>query len=406
MKKFNSFIFIVLITIGLSFNRAKAQTAAPYCAFQVLFYGGIYGYDNSLGNNFAITDVSVDGSPALSFTGGTSDAGKDGSTSAAGYNQGVFTSQGATVIQGNSYNWTMARPAGNYACNFRVYVDFNDDNDFNDAGENIISSPKLAKATSSTGPISFTIPADAQVGTHRMRVVCEYNNENHGACGATGITGAQGDAKDFTLTVEAAPSGCPACENPVAPSDITTPLIGKYQARIKWTGDSCVARYRFYYRVAGTNNWTHFIVAPKVARAILTGLTPGTTYEYKIITVCSASPRVWSEPSEIAQFTTNSSSGGSLPTRMEEMNGGLNNNLAVYPNPSNGNINIAFNSSVSEKATLKMFNLLGQQIYSNEVELAEGLNSLNVNLTNQSTGLYTIILQTSSSIYTQKIAVK
>ncbi len=407
MKQINLLILTLLFITGVSTDKTSAQTAAPYCAFQVFFGMGQYGYDNNLGNNFWITDVTVDGSPALNFTGGTSDAGKNGSSVAAGYNQGVFTDLGATVTQGVAYNWTMARSGASngYGCNFRVYVDYNDDGDFNDAGENIITDVHIAnKNTSSTGAISYTIPVDAALGAHRMRVVCEYDGETQrGACGAGGFTGAQGDAKDFMLTVVAPAPACPACENPISPSDVTVKSVGKTQARITWTGDTCVTRYRFYYREAGTTPWTHFIVAKKVSRAILTGLLSGTTYEVKVITVCSASPRVWSTASDIIQFTTT----GGVPTRMEGSDNGFSSEtFAVYPNPSNGNVAIAFTSPVAEKALVRIFNLMGQEVFSNTVDLAEGLNSVDVILYNKNTGIYTIMLQTSSNTFTQKLIVE
>lgn len=217
------------------------------------------------------------------------------------------------------------------------------------------------------------------------------------------MTGAQGDAKDFTLTVVAPAPACPACENPVAPSDVTVKSVGKTQARITWTGDTCVTRYRFYYRQTGTTPWTHFIVAKKVSRAILTGLTPGTTYDVKVITVCSASPRVWSEASDIVQFTTT----GGVPTRMEGTDNILSGgNLAVYPNPSKGKFAVAFNSSFSEKAQIRIFNLMGQEVYNSTTDLTEGLNTIDISMNNRIAGIYTIMLQTSSRTSVQKFIIE
>ncbi len=191
-----------------------------YCNFRIansFLYG--YIYDNTEDNNFWITGVTVNGSPALNFTGGTTDAAKP----SAGYNQGIFTSLGASVIQGVPYNWTVTVPAGTYARQIRVYVDWNDNFSFSDAGENIIGSGNLAGSITTTGPKSFTIPLTAAPGAHRMRVVCEYASETQqGSCGnvGSGFDGAQGDAKDFTLTVISAtpcsgtPAGGSASANP------------------------------------------------------------------------------------------------------------------------------------------------------------------------------------------------
>ena len=90
--------------------------------------------------------------------------------SSGGY--GDFTSLSTNLSNSNSITITPAWTGTIYPEAYAVFVDWNRDGDFNDAGE-LAYSRSATTATPITG--SFNIPAGASAGATRMRVSMKYN---------------------------------------------------------------------------------------------------------------------------------------------------------------------------------------------------------------------------------------
>ena len=118
------------------------------------------------------------------------------STGTAGYEN--FTAQIANVNKGTAYTititpkWTSTKYNEGYA----VFIDYNGDGDFADAGETVFT-----KAASKTTPVSgsITIPASAVTGNTRMRVSMKYNG-----IPTSCETFSYGQVEDYTLNIKAA----------------------------------------------------------------------------------------------------------------------------------------------------------------------------------------------------------
>ncbi|WP_053082731.1 GEVED domain-containing protein [Chryseobacterium angstadtii] len=85
-----------------------------------------------------------------------------------------------------------------------------------------------------------------------------------------------------------------------APGGIVVSAITQTQATVTWNA-SFQATYVFRYRVAGTTNWTTVNPAPVINTVTLTGLAPGTHYEFQIANVCAG---VTGNFSPISTFVT------------------------------------------------------------------------------------------------------
>ena len=85
-----------------------------------------------------------------------------------------FTNLSTNLTKGNSYTITVtpAWTGSVYAEGYSVWIDYNQDGDFTDAGEQV-----WTKAASTSSPVSgnFTIPSGAANGSTRMRVSMKYN---------------------------------------------------------------------------------------------------------------------------------------------------------------------------------------------------------------------------------------
>lgn len=118
-------------------------------------------------------------------------------SSCAGYSD--FTAQSVDLSPGSNYtvSVTLGTCGGNYDKYGKVYIDFNQDGDFTDTGEELGSmGPIYSPAQSS---ISFQVPITATAGATRMRVVCseESNASYVYSCGSYYY----GETEDYTVNI-------------------------------------------------------------------------------------------------------------------------------------------------------------------------------------------------------------
>ena len=115
------------------------------------------------------------------------------STGTAGYEN--FTALSTNAVRGtaNTITITPAWTATAFKEGYAVWIDYNKNGVFTDAGELVYS-----KAASTTTPVSgtFTIPTTATLGATRMRVSMKYN-AIPASCGAL----AYGQVEDYTVNI-------------------------------------------------------------------------------------------------------------------------------------------------------------------------------------------------------------
>ncbi len=113
--------------------------------------------------------------------------------SAGGYND--FTYLTATMQKGTSYSFTLSAGmvGGPYFEYWNVWVDFNADGDFTDAGENIVSYNSDQIGWESH---SFTVPLSATTGNTLMRV-----SMKRGSAPASCETFSKGETEDYTISI-------------------------------------------------------------------------------------------------------------------------------------------------------------------------------------------------------------
>jgi chitodextrinase len=76
---------------------------------------------------------------------------------------------------------------------YKVWIDYNQDGDFDDSGEQVVN---VAKTKTTPITRSFTVPATASLGTTRMRVSMKYN-----ASPTSCETFANGEVEDYTVNI-------------------------------------------------------------------------------------------------------------------------------------------------------------------------------------------------------------
>jgi hypothetical protein len=155
---------------------------------------------------------------------------------------------------------------------YGVWIDYNHDNDFDDAGEQVVNL-----YTDFTGliAIDFTVPANAPLGTARMRVVMSHDSPAT-PCGVY----ARGETEDYTVIISDTSTVPPAIPIGVSVSNITNT-----SARFSWTPDTTAASYNLRYKKLTETTWT---VANINDTAItIPGLSSITDYDYACEAVSS-----------------------------------------------------------------------------------------------------------------------
>ena len=156
-------------------------------------YGGTPSYCSSNGNN---SDGYNTGTRLVAFNT------INNATPIEDNDYSDFTAISTTVNQGSSYNLTVnTNTDGAYTTASYVWIDWNQDMDFNDPGEayNLGTTYNNNNGATSLSPLSITIPGTAALGATRMRVSTKYSTAPT-SC----ETGFDGEVEDYTVIVSAA----------------------------------------------------------------------------------------------------------------------------------------------------------------------------------------------------------
>jgi hypothetical protein len=94
---------------------------------------------------------------------------------------------------------------------------------------------------------------------------------------------------------------------------------------------------------------------------------------------------------------------GLLPGQIDPVNitsPGSIGSLAVYPNPSNGNITLEFESNKSEALSVKLINMLGEEVFMKIYQTGIGKNKFKIE-TNVVPGIYMLVVTNNYDVNKQ-----
>jgi len=75
----------------------------------------------------------------------------------------------------------------------------------------------------------------------------------------------------------------------------------------------------------------------------------------------------------------------------------------LYPNPANSSATLKSYSSAEQKATVTIYNTLGQMVSSFDATLSYGINEINLDLSNLNSGIYNVVLNSESGSMVKKL---
>ncbi|MFC5047068.1 GEVED domain-containing protein [Aquimarina hainanensis] len=192
---------------------------------------------------------------------------KTSTGASSGYSD--FTAESTNLSKGNANTititptWTGTR----YNEGYSVWIDYNQDGDFADSGEQV-----WTKAASQTTPVSgsFTVPATAKNGNTRMRVSMKYNGIPTSCESFT-----YGEVEDYTVAIGGSDADTQA---PSAPTGLTASNVTETTLTLSWnaaTDNVGVVGYDVYQGATNLGSVT-------ATTRNITGLTANTAYQFTV----------------------------------------------------------------------------------------------------------------------------
>ena len=196
--------------------------------------------------------------------------GSINNTSTGGNGYSDFTSISTSLLKGEDNTITITpRWTGTlYNEGYGVFIDYNQDGDFSDAGEVVYT-----KAPSKTTPVvgSFTVPTGATEGATRMRIVLKYN-ATPTACEASFQ---YGEVEDYTVVIESVQADTAP---PTAPTNLSASNVEQTTLSLNWsasTDNVAVTEYDIYQGASLLGSTANTSVN-------ITGLTAATAYTFSV----------------------------------------------------------------------------------------------------------------------------
>lgn len=199
-----------------------------------------------------------------------------------------------TLQAGSAYPVTVT--SGQYGEGYRVWIDYNNDGVFSSAeaigNTGIVAGSGQVGVMGSTSSFTATIPCNAPVGMHRMRVRCAYNVSGAGMDPCTFINNF-GEAEDYMISV-VAPASCPP------PSNLGATAVTASGATLQWQNGCSETLWNIHITAAGggapaNGNGTNPGITTNPIS--VTGLKAGVTYEYWVQAHCSINNKsTWAGP--------------------------------------------------------------------------------------------------------------
>lgn len=173
---------------------------------------------------------------------------------------------------------------------------------------------------------------------------------------------------------------CSPCST--APTGLYADNITPSSAKLHWIADPDATKYKVSYRKTGVAAWTNINATSNFKT--ISGLTPSSTYQYKVKTICGPIQSVFSP---ISTFTT-------LPLKN---NSEFDVVAAIYPNPANDILNVSNNFNVDRYEITDLFGRVVKSDINSYSEIFQ------LDIGSLSNGLYHLHLQNSDNTISKVI---
>ncbi|OFX46742.1 MAG: hypothetical protein A2046_01160, partial [Bacteroidetes bacterium GWA2_30_7] len=423
-----------------------SQTSEKYYRCNVICSNsGMSAYSNSINvtmttSCYCIPSASSYPCSYLWISNVTTSGGLSDFNSSSNCATSSFSDFSSTYIASNSQlaTTTMSFTSSGYAMAYSVWIDFDDDGNF-ETSERVIANNNSGQSFTLTD--DFTVPSSAAFGTHKMRVRGEYYSYGapYDACNQLSY----GETEDYSFTVGCSVSPSITATSPTSICGTGAVTLGATASygTINWyatsiggtslgTGSSfttpVISSTTTYYVDATDNGCTTVTRTAVVATIIAIPLTPtvqqnvnelssstnANTYQWyfndTIITGATSQVYNATQTGFYKVALTNGDSCSTMSNSYYFLYVGISdviseNTISVYPNPANSHIII----TGLNKGTIEIINIQGQivkTLSTLELSAAEISNTkTTIDISKLSSGFYTIKIKTDNGIIEKKL---
>jgi serine protease len=305
--------------------------------------------------------------------------GLNGAFVASGNNDGQYQHSGIlTTLDKTTYDLTITPGFVNNAFgeNMSAWIDFNQDGDFDDAGEQVAQIVNTAVAATE----NFTVPLTALAGVTRMRVMLEYQNTP-----ANCSNGIEGEVEDYCVAI----TNNFVCE---APNGIDTTIVGLNNIDLTWTGTAIDSVYLIRYKPYQTTNWQY--LTSMTNSVSLSNLDACRPYIIEVATICTGGDT--SNYTSTYTVRTDCVIGVTFILPMDI-------DLKIFPNPFSNAVQMTLDLSSSQDLQVEILSVDGQLIQTQNFGKVIGEQTISLNFDGQPSGVYLIKIKTTDGIWMERV---
>ena len=303
------------------------------------------------------------------------------SSSNDGY--GEFTYLTTDLMTFQTYQISLVPGFAGFGYNewFKVFIDFNQDGDFNDTDEQVFDA-----GGASNDPVQgeVFVPGDAIEGSTRMRVVMKWNSPPN-SCEA-GIE--HGEVEDYCVyIIEGQPINCDI------PQELAVFNIAPHDADFSWKNSAEALSYEVRIKSEVAQNWLVVVSQDTFFTAL--NLIDCTDYESQVRTVCSGTKSDWSASTF---FTTECIIGAVNIDHDFEF-------WSISPNPFNENLSVNFKLQNSTQIGFELIDMNGRILLKTEKEYGVGEYYIDIfpNGNQLPTGIYFLKVKNGDNFSVKKV---
>ena len=260
------------------------------------------------------------------------------------------------LVQGNSYPISVSHDSSTTIHFVAVYIDFNNNNSFDDSGELVLNQSIAASTVTNPSTATILIPATAIVGSTRMRVMVfeddnytwVLGNVNPTPC-TTDSTGFLdwGETEDYNVNIAAATTSCDTVTG-LAITGITTTA-----ATLNWTAVTGSIGYEQTVNTIASAPTTSG-TATTLVSATYSSLLPSTNYYAHVRNNCGAGS--FSDWVNVPFSTLN-------PLETNGVVGNSYFKITNFPNPVNDHVFIKIEGGINNNAELMVSDVTGRLVF-------------------------------------------
>ncbi|MBL7771581.1 MAG: fibronectin type III domain-containing protein [Chitinophagaceae bacterium] len=167
------------------------------------------------------------------------------------------------------------------------------------------------------------------------------------------------------------------------PSGLTVTNITATTSKLNWTAVVGANYYTVRYKKTTAITWTTGTSASNSKS--IAGLAAGTNYEFQVSANCGAPGGSLNTAfSASGNWSTSTAKAG------ENASEAISNNINIYPNPTQNELNVDLTVTEFTNVVLKLVDMSGRVVKQIQTEAVEGVNNITLNLGDLSNGIYSL----------------